>query len=282
MTSIARNHHFVPQCYLAGFTDTGTKHGRLWVCDFEARRSFLQRPKNVAFEVDFNRFETVAHPPDALEKAFGEFERQVASVIQQIGRTHALPPDVDLSYLVNFITLLAVRHPVMRASMERAQQHGYRVILDMLASDEQLFRSELRRAHQDGFVDSAEFSFDRFRKSVRHGSYKITIPREYHIERELKVFKNLIKDVGSRHWSLITAADDAPDLITCDRPASLVYKQLLFPLNARCALLADKEKPWREHITADSRGIAEVNSRLVDLAHRQIYSRTEYWTCPLN
>ena len=132
MNPIARNHHFVPQCYLAGFTDTGTKLGRFWVCDFLVQRSFRQRPKKVAFEVDFNRFEAVAHPPDALEKAFGQFERQVASLIQQIAKNRALPPDADLSYLVNFITLLAVRHPVMRASMESAQQHLYRAFGDML------------------------------------------------------------------------------------------------------------------------------------------------------
>ena len=88
------------------------------------------------------------------------------------------------------------------------------------------------------------------------------------------MFSNLLADVGSRHWSLIAAAEDAPDFITCDRPSSLVYKQLVFPLTPRFALLADKEKPWREHITADTRGVAELNSRLLDLAQRQIYSRT--------
>jgi Protein of unknown function (DUF4238) len=275
---IARNHHYVPQCYLAGFTDTGTKLGRVWVFDFPLKRSYRQRPRNVAFEVDFNRLETVARPPDALERAFGQFETQVSSVIRQIAKNRTLPPDADLSYLVNFVTLLAVRHPAMRTSMESAQLGLYRVILDMLASDEQLFRSELKQAHQHGFVASGEFSFVRFRDFIRCGKYKITIPREDHIERELKVFSNLLHDVGNRHWSLITAADGAPDFITCDRPASLIHKQLLFPLNARCALLADREQPWRKHITVDSRGVAEVNNRLVDLACRQIYSRTEHVT----
>jgi Protein of unknown function (DUF4238) len=274
MSKVARNHHFVPQCYLAGFTDKRTKQGRLWVCDFTARRVFQQRPKNVAFEVDFNRFETTNGHADELERAFGEFERHVASVIVQIVTTGLMPPDDKLSYLVNFITLLAVRHPAMRESMDRARKRLYRVIGDMLASDEQLFRSQIQRAHDSGFVRSNNFPFSRFRDFVRRGEYVITIPREDHIQRELKVFDKLLADVGNRHWSLIVAAEDAPDFITCDRPSSLVYRQLVFPLTARFALLADKERPWREHITADTRGVAELNSRLLHIAQRQIYSRT--------
>jgi hypothetical protein len=58
MSQVAQKHHFVPQCYLAGFTDGGSKTGKLCVFDFQVRRFFRTKPKNVAFEIDFNRFET--------------------------------------------------------------------------------------------------------------------------------------------------------------------------------------------------------------------------------
>lgn len=144
MAPLARNHHFVPQCYLAGFTDTGTVKGRLCVFDFEASRFFRQRPRNVAFEVDFNRFETQNHPPDALESAFGQFEGKAASVIRRICAQERLPEDEEFSYVINLIALLAVRNPSMRRSMDTARNHMWRVVADMLASDKALFESHLR------------------------------------------------------------------------------------------------------------------------------------------
>jgi Protein of unknown function (DUF4238) len=97
MERTAKDHHFVPQCYLAGFTDTGTKDGLLCVFDHVASRSFRQKPRNVAFEVDFNRFEAESQHPDALEKAFGKFEGKAASVIRAICRDGELPSDEEFS-----------------------------------------------------------------------------------------------------------------------------------------------------------------------------------------
>src|SRR3974390_2669136 len=128
MSKIARDHHFLPQCYLAGFTDTGTVDGRLCVYDFVAERFFRQKPKNVAFEVDFNRINVDGHPPDALERAFGEFEGNAAAVVRRICESGELPADEDLSYVLNLIALLATRNPRMRRSMTRARRHAARVI----------------------------------------------------------------------------------------------------------------------------------------------------------
>lgn len=135
MAQVARNHHFIAQCYLAGFTDTGTKEGRLCVCDLKAGRFFRQKPGNVAFELDFNRVEVEGHPPDVLETAFGELEGRAASVIRRIVREQEIPEGEEFSYVLNMIALLAVRNPVMRRTMTVSQRHMYRVIGDLLASD---------------------------------------------------------------------------------------------------------------------------------------------------
>jgi hypothetical protein len=127
MAQVARDHHFVPQCYLAGFTDTGTQAGRLCVYDIIARRFFRAKPKNVAFEVDFNRVEVEGHPPDILETGFGQLEGHAASVIRRIITEHVIPEDEEFSYVLNVIALLAVRNPAMRRSMTVSQRHMYRV-----------------------------------------------------------------------------------------------------------------------------------------------------------
>lgn len=70
------------------------------------------------------------------------------------------------------------------------------------------------------------------------------------------------------------AAPEAPDFITGDHPVSLVYKQLVFPLDARHALMGDREQCAPPVFTLRAPGVAEVNSRLLKLADRQIYSQT--------
>jgi uncharacterized protein DUF4238 len=275
MQPVARNHHFVPQCYLAGFTDTGTKTGRLCVLDFEASRFFRQRPRNVAFEVDFNRFETNSYAPDALERAFGQFEAMASQVVRKICTEECLPEDEQFSYVVNLITLLAIRNPALRRSMDTARNHMWRVVGDMLASDLSLYENHLRSARAGGFVTGKEVPFESVRDFIRKGEYTITYDSQEHLQRELRVFEKLLPEVGARCWSVLVAGPGAPDFITCDHPVSLVYKQTLFPLDARHALMGEKDGQAPERIVLQDKGVAEVNLRLFKLANRQIYSRSE-------
>jgi hypothetical protein len=41
-----RAHHFAPQSWLAGFTDSGEKEGRLWVTDLKRRKQWISNPPN--------------------------------------------------------------------------------------------------------------------------------------------------------------------------------------------------------------------------------------------
>ena len=81
MRKVARNHHFVPQGYLAGFTDDGTRNGRLFVSDLASGSVFQTKPRNVAAKRDFNRIDTEGQEPDALEQALGEFEGRAVDLL---------------------------------------------------------------------------------------------------------------------------------------------------------------------------------------------------------
>ena len=79
MKNVARRHHFVPQGYLAGFTNDGTRAGLLTVFDRVSQSIFLAKPRNVAAKRDFNRVDLESRPPDYLEQAMGEFEGKAIS-----------------------------------------------------------------------------------------------------------------------------------------------------------------------------------------------------------
>ena len=47
MSQIARRHHYLPQSYLAAFTDSGLKTGKLYVFDVSDGAQFHASPKKV-------------------------------------------------------------------------------------------------------------------------------------------------------------------------------------------------------------------------------------------
>jgi hypothetical protein len=275
MNEISRKHHFLSTFYLARFTDTGTKDGTLWVFDSIANKVFQNRPKNVAYELDFNRVELDGRPPDILETAFGEFEGKAASVIQRICRDGELPEGEEFGYVLKLIALFGVRNPAMRRSMKVAWQHEDRVIADLLASDRSLYEHHVQQARDAGFVSGTGLPFEQFQESVWQGDQPpIHIGPQEHLQIELAALENILTSVSSRYWSLLVATPDAPDFITCDHPVSLIHKQVVFPLDTRHALMGERDHPVPRTITLHADGVAEVNLRMLKLAKRQVYSRT--------
>ncbi|MDQ3562586.1 MAG: DUF4238 domain-containing protein [Pseudomonadota bacterium] len=289
MKKFARNHHFVPQGYLAGFTGDGTREGQLFVSDLVSRLVFQTKPRNVGAERDFNRIEADGHDPDTLERQLGEFEGRAISVIRGIQASGELPADEELSYVVNLMALLVVRNPKSRRAMNTARRHTVRVIGDMLTSDRRLFEHHFAKAKGDGFIrQDAEVSFEAMRKFIEDDQYTVTVSTSESLSLEFGGFENALGLLGSRYWSLVTAATDAPDFVTCDHPVTPVFKdperggpigyglpqtEVSFPLNTRQALLGVLEDPLQPRLEARTEQVAAINSRTVYHADRQVYSK---------
>ena len=69
-----RRHHYVPQCWLAGFTETGENDGRLWVTDFSRQQQWPTTPANAGHIRDFYRLADPAPDPVAVERFFSQLE----------------------------------------------------------------------------------------------------------------------------------------------------------------------------------------------------------------
>jgi hypothetical protein len=291
MKRFARNHHFVPQGYLAGFTEDGTRDGRLFVLDLVSRSIFQTKPRNVAAERDFNRIHADGQDPDALERALGEFEGRAASVIRGIRGSGRLPTDEELSYVINLIALFVVRNPKSRRAMNTARRHEVRVIGDMLSSDRRLFESHIAKAKNEGFIrKDVDVSFEAMSKFIKDDQYTVEISTGESLSLELSVFDSTLDLLGSRYWSLVTATTDAPDFVTCDHPVAVVFKdpkvrgpigygsprtEVSFPLSTRQALLGVLKDPLQPRLEANAEQVAAINSRTVYHADRQVYSKTE-------
>lgn len=288
MPTVARNHHYLPQGYLGAFTATGTRDGQLYVFDLATRKTFRTRPRNVAAEKDFNRVEVEGQPPDILETGLGALEGKATAVMRDMGQTKRLAKADDLVYVINLIALLVVRNPKARRSLARSKQQVAKTIGEMLISERKVYDHHLRKAREAGYVTGPDVSFERMKKFIEGGRYTIEVATQALIRTELSLFDDVLQFVGSRYWSLLDAASNAPDFITCDHPITLVFKdpkaggpigvglkqtEMVFPIGPRQALYGVFEDPFKPVVSVNPIVVAAMNTRILRHADRQVYCR---------
>ncbi len=64
-----RAHHFAPQCWLTGFTDTGRKDGRLFATDLKREKQWPSSPPNAGHQRDLYRISEDAPDPVAFRRS---------------------------------------------------------------------------------------------------------------------------------------------------------------------------------------------------------------------
>ncbi|MCY4637900.1 MAG: DUF4238 domain-containing protein [Acidobacteria bacterium] len=292
MKNIARRHHVVPQGYLAGFTDDGTPAGVLTVFDRVSESVFPAKPRNVATKRDFNRVDLDGLPPDAVEQALGELEGKAIRAIRRLQERGGCLTDEELSDIVNLMALLVARNPQSRRAMNAAREQTGRISLGMLASDRGMYEHHVAKAKSEGFIPGDDaVPFEQAAAFIESDQYRIDVSTTESILGELRVFESVFETLASRWWSLVIADPDAPDLVTCDHPVTVVSKdqsrrgpigyglpgtEVSFPLGPRHALVGVLENPLRPQFTARPTEVAALNSRTVHHADRQVYARSPH------
>ena len=201
----------MPQGYLAGFTNDGTRNGQLTVFDLELQKTFRITPRKVAVKRDFNRIDVDGLLPDGVEQALGEFEGKAISTIRRLQKQGGSITNDELSDIVTLMTLLVARNPRRRRRMNDARRHGVRVITDMLTSNWFIYESHLARVKRDGFVSKdAHVPFKKVAKFVREDRYSVEISTTENLRQEFGVvFDDILDTLASRWWSLVMADTDA-------------------------------------------------------------------------
>jgi hypothetical protein len=188
------------------------------------------------------------------------------------------------------MTLLVVRNPKSRRAMNSARRHEVRIIGDILTWDRRIWDSHLAKAKRDGFVrEDADVSFEEMAEFIQADQYTIKVSTTESVSLELGVFESIFETLASRWWSVATANAEAPDLVTCDHPVSVVSRhrtvggligygtpgtEVSFPLGPRHALIGVLEDPLQPRLPARAEQVAALNSRTVYHADRQVYSRS--------
>jgi hypothetical protein len=289
MTSTARRHHYLPQAYLAAFTDTGTKDGRFYVLD-SSGACFRTSPNAVAAERDFNRVDVEGKSIDIIEQEFSTFEDAATQAIRNVNRLQTFPNDEDFNWIINFLCLIAVRNPQLRKSFNRSRELTIRVIEDLLVSDEKIWVHHLKKDQEAGYVGETSISFQEFKRSIKEGEYKIEFAPADNLRVEFRTFDKILRLLWRRIWSLFVASSSGPDFICSDHPVALTWKnsasrgpigyglkntEIFFPLGPKTGFYGVYEEPMPPIVHMKPAQVAMMNTRVVQSAERHVFSARE-------
>jgi Protein of unknown function (DUF4238) len=292
----ARNHHYVSQCYLRGFTHRGTS--RLFVVDGVAKRTFETTPRNVAAERDFNRIDVDGLPPDALETDFSAFESALSAALDRISATGSFADADDRVHVFNFIALLATRNPRHRANFEDFEDRSLKMLAELMASAPEHWASQVRALKEAGRWDEGwDIDYATMKDFVKKGDYRFVTPRMRHIAIELPLVERILPFISERKWKLLKAEPGTRGLVTSDHPVCLMWSDpkarggfygpglgltgtdLLFPLTSDLALCGRFDGDELGHLLNDY-GVAGFNGAVVTFAERQVYARDDTFLYP--
>jgi hypothetical protein len=110
----ARRHHYVPRCWLTGFTDTGDRDGKLWVTDLPRRKQWRTSPGNAGFIKDFYRLSDEQIDPVFAEKALSQIEGEIAPILRRVDQELREPGVEEFEALLYFIAIQWARVPAFR------------------------------------------------------------------------------------------------------------------------------------------------------------------------
>ncbi|MDQ2843331.1 MAG: DUF4238 domain-containing protein [Acidobacteriota bacterium] len=126
-----RAHHYVPQCWLKGFTATGEANSRLWVSDYKRNKQWPSTPENTGHIRDFYRVDVPNLDPEAFENNYSEYESAIAPTLNRLLHNPRPPSSQELEDLLTFMavqwtrvpkfrpTVLAMTDRILRVEMEK-------------------------------------------------------------------------------------------------------------------------------------------------------------------
>jgi hypothetical protein len=285
--------HYVPQFYLAGFTDQRTGSGVLHVADVQNGTVRPGSPKNEAAITDFYRLDS-REAPEAAESALSAIEDATAPIIREIEDTLTLPPDQKrLATLLMFMAVQHNRVPRVRRKIEDFYGEIGHTLLALVTRTPEAFDQTIKGIEAATGTSMARASREDLVAALPN--IKFGVDQTTLVGEALATAEAVLVELARRRWILVTAASGVPDFVTCDNPVVLVPTRaaletrearfrlslsldattVLYPLTARLALCGTREGRAgdRSVVAATFEQVTAVNCAIVLAAERFVYSR---------
>jgi hypothetical protein len=194
-----RAHHYVPQCWLAGFTEDGEKTGLLWVTDLERKKQWQTTPANAGHQRDFYRLDEPAVDPVIFEKHFSTLEGEVAPLLKYLYLNPRWPTPEELAILEVFIAFQYIRVPAFRPTILDMSKRIHRTWIDKVLKSPQTWEKALRGA--DIPPESKGSSYEGMREFIRSGDYSMTANTDWFLMRGIRAaIDAILPALRQRYW----------------------------------------------------------------------------------
>lgn len=280
----ARRHHFISQFYLKNFA-ADRRRARLFVVDLPGQKTFTASPSNVALENDFHTITTPGQETDAVEKQLSKFEAAVAPALARIIANGSLGGGEDAQLVLFFATLLLVKGPSTRSTINEFVNTLMSKIGKIEASDSKMWEGKIRRSIAEGTLPE-DTDVEELRQLILSGSFTIGLSPEAHLKTEFENAQPLFERyVLTRRWNILKATSG--QFVTCDRPVVLMWAdpmktdpvglaltntRILFALSSEIAICGGFELEDGT-IEVGVEDVAKINGRIILNAGRQVYAR---------
>lgn len=292
MINPSRNHHYIPQIYLRGFLDSSLQKEQLHVIDRIERRHFISNPRNIGSQRDFNRVDIPGMPIDEAETGiFSPIDGRTGEVLKYITDNAALPIEEDMFALLCFVALLFNHNPQHRSNLVKTETEILKRALRLLVANREKYESQMQTVFGEG---NGRITYEATKQFVEEEDFEIKYRHGHHLKYELGVISDVIVPLlFQRKWALLIAGVGVSDFVCSDRPVALITignppqnrdhpyyiggpglaqtnTELSTPLNRNMALIGTLEGDSYV-TTVDDRIVAEINTRTIHFAARQIY-----------
>ena len=272
-----RRHHYVPRCWLANFTDTGEKEGKLWVTDLSRHKQWESTPDKAGHIRDFYRLSDPVPDPVVVEKFFSILEDQVGPLLKSIDAERRRPDTDELDGLLQFMAYQWVRVPRFRPfALQILEQITREKLAEQLRSRD-TWQASLKEAAIDPDIPGAEY--EGMKRFFESGEWNITVETDWYIHRAFKDADGILDCLRRRYWG--TSFTDHGRLIASDNPVVLDgYKGqmvgfknaefVLYPVSRHAFLTGTLDKTMRP--IHNFNYFASMNTMMLLNADAQVFS----------
>lgn len=272
-----RAHHFVPQCWLAGFTASGEKEDRLWVTDIRRQKQWLSSPEGAGHRRDFYRTGAPGLDPNAFEKSYGMYESAVAPTLKILFREKRMPTLAELEDLLVFMALQWVRVPAFRPTFldlfDGIMRDKFR---ESLQSPE-IWASAMEEAGIPPSTPGA--SSQEMKEFLDSGEMTLNARTELFLVESFKAMETIVPALRQRAWE--ARVSPSGSFIGSDNPVVLDGKNkelvgfsnadiVAYPVNRHVLLCSTSGELMIPRMTR--REIARMNTLMMLWSDEQIYS----------
>jgi hypothetical protein len=217
-TNEPRAHHFVPRCWLAGFTDSGEKDGRLWVTDLKRRKQWPTKPLNAGHRRDFYRISRGASgDPVVFEKVFSQIENSIAPLFKALDGQPRGPYQHEWESLFVFMAVQWVRVPAFRPTLLRITDRIHSQLLEKALKSPESWAAWMRKLGVA--TDESGADYDGMVKFVREHHYTLSAETDYFLYRGFKALGGIVSCLEGRYWR--AAVSSSGSFIGSDNPVSM-------------------------------------------------------------